>query len=87
MNEQKFDQCSKCGATLSSVIEASRRKTDFPQMHGALVLEIIGGYGMYQDEPDTVAILCNSCAEEFFNTNPWLRGWVAMYAGNRLYHH
>ena len=67
-----MSNCDRCKVPLTPVFpEHQRRKDDYPQFEGALIIQLNGGYGMFIDPmlPEEFAksqrLLCNNCATKF----------------------
>ncbi len=64
--------CNKCNAELTPVFpDTNRRYTDMPLYNEALVIVLQGGYGAFFDDSPQKLIICDECAHEFFDKNPW----------------
>jgi hypothetical protein len=80
------EECFRCSTQLVPVFEnRMRRHNDFPQYTGALVIEFKGGYGMFFDgEGSNIAriVICDMCASELTEHNPWIKYAIEQYVGN-----
>lgn len=72
--------CTKCNTELEPVFKPYGGDKDF-QFKNALVVEFIGGYGMFDDSAfvrnstasECRALLCHDCAHQFVKDNPWVK--------------
>ena len=68
--------CSSCNKVLDRAIPSHmRRRDDFPQYEDALVIDVLGGYGMFFDNINNNRvryILCKKCADIFVTDNIFL---------------